>query len=220
MIQCYMGDAWEPADYARTFRTEAQGAINGEWLRAATYQKTVEGERVAVAKANTFAAYANLVYRSDDVRSTIVRLGVRLSGNPSKPGYRLYADHSTRSSGYNVDCAEYYLIKQARAAIPAIQYRETFPPRPTLYVYSDHSPCPRCQEDFDNLQKKYGDLQLVLMWEKRYMNHQEDDRWEIPDGKKIVGIMPPPDESDISGVQRPSVEEEADGWEVVGGGKR
>ena len=214
-IQGYYGDAWEPAGWAAAFRAEAQAAIAAEWLRADAYRKGPASNRKKVTKANTFAAYAVLVYRSGDGANTVVRFGARLSGNPSNAGGRMYPDHSVRLTNYNVDCAEYYLIKQARRAIPAIRYSHGFVPRPTLYVYSDHSPCPKCQEDFDKLQEVYGDLEVVVMWEQRYMAHQDDDRWDIPNQNRVTGIVAPENPADISGVERPSAAEEEDGWEVV-----
>ncbi|HEU4767043.1 MAG TPA: hypothetical protein VFS77_06700 [Pyrinomonadaceae bacterium] len=214
-IQGYYGDAWEPAGWAPAFRAEAQAAIAAEWARAVGYQKGPASARVDVSHANTFAAYAALVYRSDNGANTVVRFGARLSGNPSNAGGRLYADHSVRLTNYNVDCAEYYLIKQARRAIPAVRYRQGYVPRPTLYVYSDHSPCPKCQEDFDKLQEQFGDLEVVVMWEQRYHAHQADDRWVIPNQNRVVGIVAPENPAHISGVQRPTAAEEEDGWEVV-----
>jgi len=215
-IQGYYGDPWEPPGWSAAFRAEAQAAIAAEWLRARDYQKGPRGRRVGVSQANTFAAYAALVYRSDNGENTIVRFGARLSGNPSNAGGRMYPDHSVRITNYNVDCAEYYLIKKARQAIPAIRYRAGYRPRPTLYVYSDHSPCPKCQEDFENLQGFYGDLEVVVMWEQRYMAHQDDDIWDIPNQNRVIGIKAPEDVNDISGVERPSAADEEEGWTVVG----
>lgn len=219
-IQAYREDPWQTPAWDGTFRVNAQAAIGAEWHTARHYQKGPKSKRVAVVPENTFAAYGVLVYQSDNNVASRIIFGARLSGNPSNSVRKMYADHSVRLTNYNVDCAEYYIIKQARRMIPMIRYREGHNPRPSLYVYTDHSPCPKCQEDFDRLQEDFGDLELVLMWEQRYMEHQEDEIWEIPDGERIVGIVPPEDPTDISGQRRPSVADEADGWVTVGGRKK
>lgn len=218
-IQAYRRDPWQGTGWDATFRATAQGIIRAEWVRARAYQKGPVSARVAVSGANTFAAYGVLVFRPDNNQTTRVVFGARLSGNPSNAGGKMYADHSVRVTNYNVDCAEYYLIKQARSVLQRVLYRAGYPPRPTLYIYSDHSPCPKCQEDFDKLQEHFPDLELVIMYERRYMAHQEDDVWVIPDAERVVGIVEPEDPTKYTGYARASVEDEADGWKTVAGGR-
>ena len=217
-IQAYHGDDWEGEGWDRQFRSDAQASISAEWRRAKGYQKGAKGDRKTVAPANTFASYGMLVWQSDAGECGWLRFGARLSGNPSIGKDRLYAEHEVRESVYNKDCSELYIIKQARRHLPNIPYRDrdTAPPRPTLYIYSDHSPCPQCQRDFDQLQQQFGDLEVVIMYEQRYMAHWDDDVWDMPGLlKKVVYVCAPEDQDDISGRKRLAAKEEAEGWKVA-----
>ena len=216
--QCWVGDGWVPANRDATFRQTGAAAVAAERARAAEqgYQKGPPEARVDVNEQNTFAAYGELEFRNKDGLLTRVILGARLSGNPSNQGGSMYPDHGVRDNAfnYNFDCAEYYLVKRARRALTEIVYREGSPPRPTLRIFTEHSPCPRCQRDIDALQQTFGDLEVQVAYLLRYRAHEADAVWDFPNVNRAYFTMPAENPHVVSGRSVPADDDGKSEWQV------